>query len=169
MNEEITRYYKALYGFENWNVAPEREISGLRTFSLHLSMGSTYQRVSQEVTPPMWGESLYTHSETLRKGNVDFCVKLWPYHTTEKAKEGMLERMIASVPFEKAEDIHIGDLCYTHPIRPYSYLLFLSSKTMVEITVYEEGNHMDDIKELASIIVAQMNDVRNRMLTASNP
>lgn len=164
MKEELIRYYKDLYDFDNWSLASEREISGLRTFSLHLSKGSAYQRVSQEVTPPMWGESLYTHSETLRKGKVDFCVKLWPYHTKEKAKEGMLERMIASVPFEKAEDIHIGDLCYTHPIRPNSYLLFLSSKTMVEITVYEEGNHMEDIKELASTIVAQMKDVRNRML-----
>lgn len=159
----MIRFYKSLYDFENWNMNSAEEAGGFRAFSPHLAEEDAYSRVSQEVSAPMWGESLYTHNEVLQKGGVLFQVKLWPYYTVQKAKEGMLERMVASVPFEKAGDIHIGDLCYTHPSHPNAYLLLLSSKTMIEISADDDGDHMEDIKELASMIVAQMADVRNRM------
>lgn len=161
--EKLIQHYKELYDFNNWNIAENKDMPLFRTFSPFLAQGSVYQRIDQHVTPPMWGESLYTHCETIGKGNIHFLVKIWPYYTTEKAKEGMLLRMISSVPFEKAEDIQVGDLCYTHPCLPGSYLLFLNERTMIEISVPGGGEHMTDIKELASLIVSQMQDVEKRL------
>ena len=162
--KHMIEYYKKLYDFFTWNVTKSEEVSLVKTFSPCLFMESTYEKVSREVSPPMWGESLYTHYETMKKRENLFSVKIWPYYTVEKAKEGMLLRMISSVPFEKAEDIKIGDLCYTHPCFPSSYLLLLNGRTMIEISVPERGEHMDDIKELASLIVQQMNDVEAQLL-----
>lgn len=162
MMENLLQHYKKLYEFENWCVTNSEGTSTFRSYAIYLKQNDSYQRISQEVNSPMWGESLYTHCERIAKGNIHFFVKIWPYYTIEKAKEGMLLRMVSSVPFEKAEDIKIGDLCYMHPCFPSSYLLLLNGSTMIEISVSDRGEHMDDIKELASLIVSQMKDVQKR-------
>lgn len=110
----------------------------------------------------MWGESLYTHCETFCKGDIQFSVKIWPYYTVENAKNGMLLRMISSIPFEKVEDIKIGDLCYTHPSCRSSYLLLMKGCVVLEISVPQGGEHIANIKDLASLIFSQIDNVEKR-------
>lgn len=161
--DKLFQYYKHLYDFDNWPKYDNSKWNSLKPFSLQLDKEDKFQRISQSVLSAMWGESLYTHREILRKDDIEFHVTIYPYHTVEKAKNGMLLRMIASIPFEKTEDITISDLCFIHLGMPNSFLLFLCGSTMIEISTLNGRGHMDDIKELAKLITGQMKDVRSRL------
>lgn len=162
--EDIKQQFKKLYDYESWGqkIGTNGTRALMRPYSLFLKQEDVFQRVSQTVSPALWGDSKYTHREDLKKDGVLFRVTISPYYTDQSAKDGLLIRMIASIPFQEAAEMHIGDLCYTHPSNPDSYLLFLSHRTLVEILVPQGGNHIEDIKALALTIISQMENLTER-------